>query len=592
MTTRVAIGIALAVATACGDSGLSEGAFDSGLGGAGTAGEDGGADGAGADGTAGDDGAPPPEEEEQGDFRVPQASGRWVYSASESSSSVAVIDSQTLAIDVVGVGQAPTVVVPLDQTGHVAVLDQGSEDVAILTTGASGETTVEIVPVSPGANALAPSPDGGFVVVYHDVDGPELLGAGSDQELTVIDAQTLVTYEMTVGVHPREVVFASDGSVAYVVTDDGVNPIPMSDLAMLGKPDLVPVIDDPALDPALVEIAVAADQAVAIARIEGQPTLFTTNLQTTDQLAFDLPGIPTDLDLADDDAFVIATLPRLGGSAFVELALPIAAGGTPIVHDVPGEYVGLAQLSPDGTTMILYTTVNPAGAAPPADPDAIVGDGGVFGGTVTGTGTDTGSDTGSESDTGTDTSSGSESTDDGDDSGPAPPGEDPRQRVSIVRRGPAGWGEITTLFVDRPVESAGIAPDGADAILLHGQDPEASGAAWAYTLLDLAKPVPVKKLQTIETPAGPVLFTPDGDRAVMLLRDDSADVRRVDLIDLRSFIVDALGLGSPPEGAGWVEATDKIFVSQEHPTGRITFIAADGDVQTVTGYRLNDAVKD
>ncbi len=96
----------------------------------------------------------------------------------------------------------------------------------------------------------------------------------------------------------------------------------------------------------------------------------------------------------------------------------------------------------------------------------------------------------------------------------------------------------------------------------------------------------------VEAKPSSVLFTPDGDRSVVLLRDDLAGVQRVDLVDLRSFIVDALGLGSPPEGAGHVEATDKIFVSQEHATGRITFLDRDGNVETVTGYRLNDAVKD
>jgi hypothetical protein len=51
-------------------------------------------------------------------------------------------------------------------------------------------------------------------------------------------------------------------------------------------------------------------------------------------------------------------------------------------------------------------------------------------------------------------------------------------------------------------------------------------------------------------------------------------------------------MGAPPAGLGHVEATDKIYVSQEHPSGRITFIDAEGDTQTATGYELNDAVKD
>src|SRR5262245_19325139 len=46
-------------------------------------------------------GGPPPEMEDEGDFRVPKASGKYVYSASEEIDAVAVIDTATLAIDVV-----------------------------------------------------------------------------------------------------------------------------------------------------------------------------------------------------------------------------------------------------------------------------------------------------------------------------------------------------------------------------------------------------------------------------------------------------------------------------------------------------------
>ena len=127
-------------------------------------------------------------------------------------------------------------------------------------------------------------------------------------------------------------------------------------------------------------------------------------------------------------------------------------------------------------------------------------------------------------------------------------------------------------------------------MLLH--QPTEDSIPFAYTLLDLNKEFPVKKLQTVQAVPEPILFTPDGARAVVLLRDDGQAVKRVDQVDLQTFIVDGFDLGSPPEGTGFVDATDKIFVSQDHPTGRITFIDADGGVETVTGYRLNDAVKD
>lgn len=41
----------------------------------------------GRGGDESDGGAPPPEDEEEADFRVPRASGRWVYSASEATNS-------------------------------------------------------------------------------------------------------------------------------------------------------------------------------------------------------------------------------------------------------------------------------------------------------------------------------------------------------------------------------------------------------------------------------------------------------------------------------------------------------------------------
>jgi hypothetical protein len=572
-----------ALAAACGD--FSEegalGADGSGLTGAGTEG------GASASASAGDSnsggaddtGGPPPEEEPDADFRVPRASGRFVYSASELTDSVAVIDSTNLAIDVVGVGRGPSVVVPIlgsdDDGGHVAVLDQRSNDVALLTTTAAFTSSVVVREVTAGANNLAVSPDGAYVFVYHDVDGPEALGVGSDQEVTVLDIAGDTTYAMTVGAHPREIVFSADSARAYVVTDDGVNVVPVADLAILDKPDVIPVVSDPGVDPSTVEIHVAADRDVALSRVEGETEIVATDLVTRAQYSFALPNIPTDLDLAPDGSFAILTTPSTAGSRFWELALPVDAGSTPVPYELPTEYVGLAQIAPGADAIVLFTSVNP-----------FVDGSQVLGGT---TGGSSSSDGGGTS-TGESSSSDGGSTG-GSDTGPDPDA-DPRLRVTLVRRDGDAWGEAVTLFVDDPIQAVGIAPDGANALLLHTPDAADESPVWAYTLLDLSKTFPVKKRQTIETSPGPVLFSPEGDRAVVLLRDDALGVQRIDRVDLRTFIVESLALGSPPEGAGYVDATAKIFVAQEHPTGRITFIDAGGDVQTVTGFRLNDAVKD
>ena len=588
----VSTALALAGLTAaCGADDSGAGFGDSGLDSAG-GGIDDGDPGAGTGGAGDGDGEPPPEMEDEGDFRVPRASGRFVYSASEATDSVAVIDSSTLAIDVVGVGRGPTVVAPLNAEGLVAVLDQGSDDVALLRTDDDGETSVEIIPSSPGANNLAVSPDETLVYVYHDVDGPTEQGPGSDQELTAIDVQTQQVYEMTVGAHPREIVFESTNERAYVVTDDGVNVVITAEIPMTGKPDLLPVVDDPAIDPANLEIQVAANQRTALARVAGDTRLFVTDLVSGELQELALPGPATDVDIVADGSFAIVTVPSTQGSRFVEIALPVDPAVEPVIHDVDGEYVGLAHLSPDGETMLLYTTVNPFGSESPlqpgwADPDGPMAGGGSgsSGGTDTG-----GSSTGDEGTTGDGSSD--DGGDDGDDSGAVPPDQDPRQRITIARRGEGDWSERITLFMDYPIDSVGMAPDGENAMLMHEPSPDGGATPWSYTLLDVSKEFPVKKLQMVEAEPGAVVFTPEGDRSVVLLRDDATGVRRVDLVDLRSFIVDGLGLGSPPEGAGYVEATDKIFVSQEHPTGRITFLDRDSGVETVTGFRLNDAVKD
>lgn len=563
----------------------------------GEAGSDG--DGNGDGGSASDGagtGEPPPEEEEEADFRVPRASGRFVYSASEVTDSVAVIDSSNLGIDVVGVGRGPTVVVPIippdGRVGGVAVLDQASNDVALLTTTDAAQSSVRIVDVTPGANNLAVTGDGRFVFAYHDVDGPEALGPGSDQELTVIDTTNDLVSPMTVGAHPRAIEFDDAGRTAYVVTADGVNVVDLSTAMLDGKPDIVRVHVDDGLDPSLLEVQVAPNHGIALARVDGDARLVITDLVTRAQDVVELARIPTDLDISEDQSFAVLMLPTTEGSHFVEITLP--PGATPEVrmHPVSGEYVGLAHLAPEGDTMVLYTTQNPPGAEPdpPGGGDTDSTSGPSDTDTDTATGTDTDAGMGSSSTT---TAAGGESSSGGepepDDSDPVDPDADPRLRTTIARRNGGGWDTSITLFVDRPVHAVGIAPDGANGVLVHDQV-EAS-IPFAYTLLDLAKEYPIKKLQTVEVEPGPILFTPAGDRAVVLLTDGGG-VRRADQVDLRTFIVQSLGLGSPPRGAGYVEATDKVFVSQEHPIGRITFIDALGSIQTVTGFALGDAVKD
>ncbi|WP_272091648.1 YncE family protein [Nannocystis bainbridge] len=514
--------VCLSLLAACGDDGgNASGYYDSITSYGSTGGTEGNSGGTGDSPTT--TGDPPPETEDEGDFRVPRASGKYVYSASQTTDSVAVIDTANLVIDVVEVGQGPTVVEPIPgqpgDAGSVVVLDQGSNDVAVLRTSEAGATSVVIHKVTPGANNLAVSPGGNYVFVYHDVDGPEQLGAGSDQELSVLDVAAGKSYEMTVGAHPREVVFAPDESAAYVITAAGVNVIAFASLGAVGKPPLLPVVKDPGIDPATLEVQIVAGLGIALARVDGEPWLAVTQLPGGELTVLDLPGVPTDLDVAASGEFAVLTLPSSGGSRFLEVPLPLGPGEF-VEHEVPGEYVGLASLAADGDTMLLYTTVNPFALteAPTADLP-LFDDHAVYLSTSSSSSSTTGDDSTTSGTTGDDsTTTGTTTSGTTGDDGPWP---DPRQRITLARRDGDAW-DLVTLFVEVPIISVGIAPDSRNAILVHDGHPVLTDDRWSYSLFDLTPAFPLLKRQNTEAHPGPILFTPDGARAAVLLRDRSS----------------------------------------------------------------------
>jgi hypothetical protein len=513
-----------------------------------SAGEAGGGDD-GAD-TGGDGGGmldiaeppPPPEEEEEGDFRVPKASGRFVYSANEVTDRLAVIDSADLSIEVVSVARGPSwieaIATPNPDAGAVAVMSPGEDEVTLVRTADTGVTDITLGDIAEGTNAMDSSPDARWALAYHDVDLPSD-PVGSDQEITLIDTQNddQATW-LTVGAHPRSVHWSPDSTRLYVVSDDGVNVVDLTATELDDKPPLTAV--GPGLDPDTIEIHVSATQGQAIARVQDQPWLLVVDLETGESTQIDLPAYPTDLDVSADGSFAIAMLPRKAGSSLVEVPLPVAGPLDFVETSLGDEYLGVSSIAPDGNTMLLYTTV---------DPWALDGE-------------------------------------------EAPLG-DPRQRMTIARRDGGTWDNQYTMFTEVPIRAVGMAPDSVNAILLHDAATSLNSAApWPYTLLDISSVFPVRKVQMVQAKPTAVLFTPDGSRAALSIRDEDGTIKRADIVDLGSFIVEQLTLGSPPQGLGYVEATDKIFISQEHGSGAITFVSADGSVATATGFELNSEVKD
>jgi hypothetical protein len=112
--------------------------------------------------------------------------------------------------------------------------------------------------------------------------------------------------------------------------------------------------------------------------------------------------------------------------------------------------------------------------------------------------------------------------------------------------------------------------------------------SYAYSVIDLATGTP--KLQLTQSQPGPIAALPDGSALFVLFNPTNPpwEVQRVDLL---GFSVDHVGIGSLPTGIGFVEKAKKVFVSQQHVDGRMTFINwTDLKVTSVTGYELNSGI--
>jgi hypothetical protein len=166
----------------------------------------------------------------------------------------------------------------------------------------------------------------------------------------------------------------------------------------------------------------------------------------------------------------------------------------------------------------------------------------------------------------------------------------PRTRVAII-----DWPEATVRVVDvrKPVRDAFISPGGRYAIINHQPpsgssrtDPLASIAAVSVIDLDDAS----VRLVQLRAEADELLVT-GADEALWIevpLAGDGDIVR----LDLRSFRADTLRLDARPETLGWIPGAGRLYVTQNHPLGRMALIDTDSlQRRELTGYELGSLME-
>jgi hypothetical protein len=488
-------------------------------------------------------------------FEQPQASERLVYAANPESGTVSIIDAETLAIQTLETGHRPTFVRTLAGTDDAIVLNVGSQDATIIRPSAATKTAT--VPVVRGANAIAVAPDGKHAVVYFNASQS---GAGdpsgSFQDVTVIrlvaegDAEANSAVGMTVGFRPRDVFFAADSSRAYVVTDDGISVLDFARIEAEGTGIARLVLLGPDVDQQGFDVSVTPDGRYALTRQPGQTVVRLIDLTDGSLRSLDLASIApppaddadagvaaplldvSDLDLAPTGAFALAVL--RDQSAVLQIAVP---GGfddpdTIMVRRLPGEVIGSVTITPQSDRALLYTTAVDI------------------------------------------------------------------ERITVLPL--EGAAESKTVALRKTVEAVSVAPDGQTALIIHKKvagDPKEPGVdpdlmidrSFGYSVLRV--PSGDVKLQVTDTPPGVFTMAPDGSSLFVLFRSNG--VREVQKIEAKSFLVEPIFLGSPPVSLGSVPTAKRVFVNQEHPDGRITFIDWEtSQTRTVTGFELNSRIQD
>lgn len=474
----------------------------------------------------------PPEQEKEGEFGAPESSQNYVYIPATGDDRVVRVSGQTLSVRLIEVGDQPTVLKVVPGQDAAVVIDAGSHEVAIVRS-TEKEDQVLFVPVLPNCNALAIDPKGQFAVVYYD-HGRAKPGdpVGSFQALSVVLLQPgqEKALGISVGFRVRSVHFTPDGKVALVVTDDGVSVLKLTELQDGSIVAPVPVSKNPLDKPSEREVLTTVDATWAVVRSSGKTAVAAVHLPSKQIVEVELGSVPTDLDLLPDGSGALAVLRDTKEVALVPLPGQVTATLQAQFASMGELTAGLARVTDDGKSAVLYTSV--AGIEQVAVLDL---KGGVVQPVLL------------------------------------------RKTVEDVLVVP---GTRKAVLLHKP----GAGPGGSDATEKFVDDSE------GYTLFDLDSGF----TKLVLTPVKPaeIGLSEDPRKAWFLLRDPGGVGHAVQEADLQTFQTKDHPLGSPPEHVRFLAKAKQVAVTQTHPSGRITFVHTQtGLAKTVTGFELNGGVK-
>ncbi|HWO10375.1 MAG TPA: hypothetical protein VNN80_12875 [Polyangiaceae bacterium] len=468
---------------------------------------------------------PPPEQELEGSYRAPVATGSLLWSANPDSNRVAVIDTDSLAIQIADAGFGPTYMAPIPEpdgdSSSAIVINVLSHDATLFHIDSERELTTTTFPIHAGANRWAVSAEGRWAAAWTDareVEAPD--PTDGFQDVSLVDLAEERVTRLSVGYRPSQVVFDADASRIFVVAEPGISVIDLT-AAAPETVDLVEITSANGDPVALDDIAITPDGEIALVREEGQSSVTIVPLNGDEAWQVALSGPVTDLDLSEDGRRAVAVV-RSTSEIFVFDLEHLDEEGAVHPLYVPEGSFGSVAVAPHADVAVLYTNAIENHEA------TIV------------------------------------QLEDGDE--------------FLSHR---------TVDLKAPIRAVFLAEDGEHAVALLDV-PEGSVKQGAFSIVP-TKAERAPKIVGTDAPAIAVALVPGRPTtaALVTVRDDSAKLYATHVVSFPGLLVDSFALASPPLATGVMADADLGYVAQSHPEGRVTFLELGSlRARTLTGFEL------
>jgi hypothetical protein len=473
----------------------------------------------------------PPEKEKEYEFGAPEGSPNFVFIPSAGTDTIVKVHGQTRNVTLIEVGDRPRVLKVVPGRDEAVVLNAGSDDVSIVRSTVDADDVV-FVPVVPHCNAIAIDPAGRFAIVWYDharAGTGDPVGSFQTVSVVRLEAGAEEAFSVSTGFRTRAVFFTKDGARALLVTDDGVGVLAFDDLVQDAIVPPVPVTNDPLDKPEEREVVATPDGKWAVIRATAKQGVTLVDLEAGTLFEVPLSAVPTDLDLLPDGSAALAVLRDTKEVALIPLPGAAADPASVKVASTGSLLAGLARLTDDGKTAVLYTSL--LGVEEVATLD-----------------------------------------------------------VATMK--------VKPVLLRKTVDYVVVPAGSRRALLVHRAAATATtdpteqfvDGSEGYTLFDLDTGF----TKLVLTPFRPSEIAMSGDpaKAYVLLPDPYGVDHAVQEAHLGTFMTRDFALGSTPQHVRVLDSAGVAAVTQDHPSGRITFIdTGSGASKTVTGFELNGAVQ-